>query len=128
MTSPIVWESFIQSYVMGATSPGFQFAKSLAPALSKNPWEIPLPVGVNTVQVSYSGSSSVTTDVRIPGKERVQPSRLQFKAGTGTRTAISEVPVSKPGTVITFTCMNVLQQEVGLPLLGVKIIPAPPAE
>ena len=128
MTSPIVWDSFIQSYVMGANASGFQFARSLVPKLAPKPWEIPLPVGVNTVQVSYSGSSSVTTDVRIPGQENMKPSRLQFEAGEGTRTAISEVPVPAPGTVLTFTCMNVLQREVGLPLLGVKIIPAPPAE
>ena len=129
MTTPnVVWEFPIQSYVLGATSAGFQFAKAQVPEIPVKPWEIPLPVGVNTVQVVYSGESAVTTDVRVPGREHVKPSRLQLPAGVGTRLVVTEIPVSDPKTVITFTLANVLQREVGQPILGVKIITAPPAQ
>ena len=124
MTTPL--DNFVLSYVLAPLAEGFQFARSIAPTIPSS-HEIPLPVGVNTVQVVYSGASSVVVNVRHPGKDSVRPSRLQFEAGEGTRMAVSEVPVSESGAVMTFTMMNARADEVRVPVLGVKIFPAPPA-
>ena len=130
MTTPdldVTFENFMLSYVLSPTTTGFQFARAMQPAL-KTPHEIPIPVGVNTVQVVYHGASSVTVDLRQPGKENFKPSRLQIPAGAETRTVVAEVPVSETGAVLTFTIVKALESEVGQPVLGVKIFPVPPAK
>lgn len=129
MTTPnldVTFENFMLSYVLSPTSTGFQFARTVQPAL-KTPHEIPIPVGVNTVQVVYHGASSVTVELRQPGKENLKPSRLQIPAGKETRTMVAEVPVSEKGAVLTFTIANAYASEVGQPVMGVKIFPVPPA-
>lgn len=128
MTSPaVVWEDPIRSYVLSGLTEGFQFARIVVGKVSGNNWEVPIPVGVNTVQVVYSGASSVVTQLGQPGAESLRPSRLQIPAGGETRLAVAEVPVSKPGSHLSFTIRSVSVDEIGQPLLGVKIIPAPPA-
>lgn len=129
MTTPnldVTFENFMLSYVLSAQTTGFQFARAVQPAL-KTPHEIPIPVGVNTVQVVYHGASSVTVELRQPGKENLKPSRLQIPAGKETRTMVAEVPVSEKGAVLTFTIANAYSSEVGQPVMGVKIFPVPPA-
>lgn len=116
----------IQSYVLTAGSSGFQFARAVTPKAEGKSYEIPIPVGVNTVQVVYSGASGVAVALSQPKKETLRPSRLQIPDGEGTRMVLSEVPVSEPGSMLTFTIRNALASEVGQPILGVKIIPAPP--
>lgn len=128
MTAPsVVWEDPVLSYVLSGLSEGFQFARVVRGKYAGKNWEIPIPVGVNTVQVVYSGTSSVITQLGQPGAETLRPSRLQIPSGSETRMVVSEVPVSKPGSTLSFTIGKVSADEVGQPLLGVKIIPAPPA-
>lgn len=129
MTTPnldVTFENFMLSYVLSPQAPGFQFAKSLKPTL-KTAHEIPIPVGVNTVQVVYHGASSVNVELRQPGKESFKPSRLQIPAGSETRTVVAEIPVSENKAVMTFTITNAWTSEVGQPVMGVKIFPVPPA-
>jgi len=129
MTTPnldVTFENFMLSYVLSPKAPGFQFAKSLKPTLKKA-HEVPIPVGVNTVQVVYHGASAVSVALIQPGKENFKPSRLQIPAGAETRTVAAEVPVSEKGAVLTFTIANARTSEVGQPVMGVKIFPVPPA-
>lgn len=128
MTSPsVVWEDPIRSYVLSGLTEGFQFARVVAGTVPGKNWEVPIPVGVNTVQVVYSGASSVTTQLGQPGADTLRPSRLQIPEGSETRMVVAEVPVSKPGSHLSFTINKVSADEVRQPLLGVKIIPVPPA-
>lgn len=128
MTSPsVVWEDPIRSYVLSGLTEGFQFARIMVGKYSGKNWEVPIPVGVNTVQVVYSGASSVTTQLGQPDAEPLRPSRLQIPSGSETRMVVAEVPVSKPGSHLSFTIAKVYAEEIRQPLLGVKIIPAPPA-
>lgn len=128
MTSPsVVWEDPIRSYVLSGLTEGFQFARVVAGKVPGKSWEVPIPVGVNTVQVVYSGASSLITQLGQPDAETLRPSRLQIPAGSETRTAVAEVPVSKPGSTLSFTIAEVYADEVRQPLLGVKIITVPPA-
>lgn len=128
MTSPsVVWEDPVRSYVLSGLTEGFQFARVVVGKVSGKSWEVPIPVGVNTVQVVYSGASSVVTQLAQPDAETLRPSRLQIPSGSDTRMAVAEVPVSKPGSSLSFTIAKVSADEIRQPLLGVKIIPAPPA-
>lgn len=127
MTTPnVIPDNFIQSYVLAASSSGFQFARAVTPKAEGKSHEIPVPVGVNTVQVVYSGATGVVVSLTQPKKETLRPSRLQIPDGEGTRMVLSEVPVSEPGSMLIFTIRNALASEVGQPILGVKIFPAPP--
>lgn len=125
MTTPNTeWTDFIQAYSLSPLSAGFQFAHAQGSKLTRTN-EIPLPIGVNTVQVTYTGGSSVITDVRFTDGTKLRPAVLQFEAGAGTRIGIVDVPVPTAGTTLTFTMQNVPASDVGLPIFGVKVMTVP---
>ena len=125
MTTPNTeWLDFFQAYSLSPLAAGFQFAHAQGSKLAKSN-EIPLPIGVNTVQVTYTGGSSVVTDVRFTDGKKLRPAVLQFEAGAGTRIGIVDVPVPTAGTTLTFTMQNAPASDVGLPIFGVKIMTVP---
>ncbi|MCQ4615968.1 hypothetical protein KBX29_03780 [Corynebacterium sp. CCUG 18816] len=125
MTTPNTeWTDFIQAYSLSPLSAGFQFAHAQGSKLTRTN-EIPLPIGVSTVQVTYSGESSVITDVRFTNGKKLRPAVLQFEAGQGTRMGVVDIPVPIAGTNLTFTLQNAPASDVGLPIFGVKVMTVP---
>lgn len=123
MTTPVF--EFVKSYVLAPNGTGNQFLRTVAPVTSPS-YQVPIPVGVNTVQITVSCASHVVVAFYQGGESLGRPSRLQIPAGDGTRTAVSDLPVSEEGAYLQLTAPRVQAGEEGQPVCGVKIFPAPP--
>ncbi|GFK19264.1 hypothetical protein [Corynebacterium glutamicum] len=85
---------------------------------------IRLPIGVNTIIVSWTGASALSLQLRNPQNTIYHVVIIPASAGRASRFVTVEAPIRAAGYDLTLSATSVDADDIAKAVAGVKIIPS----